>query len=210
MLGTACALLLNVHAYAPFLSAIGAIFLPAFTVVLVDHYLLSDRSVDTSELARRKGRYWYSGGYNCRALLAWLVASPYTTGPGSLACSRSNKVIASLAACSVIQCRSEPSNQNVRLWGEIPCIVATSVAYLLLVDCSGVAGRICRAKPARPTPQILDHGRSRLAPTAHHTYCSAGTRTPAQALLLMAALVLLLSAQLGKRAPQLRSSNTGS
>ena len=67
-LGIVTALALDVFAYEPFLLAIGAIFLPAFTVVLTDFYLVADRRVYPSQVAERRGSYWYSeiGRASCR------------------------------------------------------------------------------------------------------------------------------------------------
>jgi nucleobase:cation symporter-1, NCS1 family len=154
VLGTACALLLNVHAYAPFLSAIGAIFLPAFTVVLVDHYLLSDRSVDTSELARRQGRYWYNGGYNWRALLAWLIGFlVYDWAQGFPSLLAFYKAITNLAtllggALPVVN----PAVKSFAYGASIPCIVATSVAYLLLVAVFGSGRQVGPSERKRASP----------------------------------------------------------
>jgi putative hydroxymethylpyrimidine transporter CytX len=138
-LGTLFALTLNASDYAPFLTAIGAIFLPAFTVVLVDHYILSDRTVDTSELARRNGKYWYSGGYNWRALLAWLIGfAVYDWAQGYPSLLQLYKAITALAhlfsqTLPVIN----PAMKTFAYGASIPCIVATGIVYLLLAGMFG-------------------------------------------------------------------------
>jgi purine-cytosine permease-like protein len=139
VLGTLFALTLNVTDYAPFLTAIGAIFLPAFTIVLVDHFLLSDRTVDTSELARRRGKYWYSGGYNCRALLAWAVGfAVYDWAQGFPSLLLLYTGISSLAALLGQHLPTvNPALKTFAYGASIPCIVASSVVYLLLAGIFG-------------------------------------------------------------------------
>jgi len=72
-LGIGTALALNVFAYQPFLEAIGAIFLPAFTIVLADYYFVQARTIRVAQIAVKGGSYWYRAGFNWRALLAWLL-----------------------------------------------------------------------------------------------------------------------------------------
>jgi putative hydroxymethylpyrimidine transporter CytX len=74
LLGTATALvfptLLN---YEHFLLFIGAMFCPLFGVVLTDYFLLKKGALDSGELYRREGRYWFWKGVNPVAILAWAI-----------------------------------------------------------------------------------------------------------------------------------------
>jgi len=121
-LGIVTALALDVFAYEPFLLAIGAIFLPAFTVVLTDFYLVADRRVYPSQVAERRGSYWYSAGFNWRALLAWalgFVVYDWASGFSSIG------YFAGMLG-SPIAAEPLPTGSS------LPCIAATGIAYLLL------------------------------------------------------------------------------
>ena len=71
-LGTVLALGFDATTYESFLLLIGSAFCPLFGVVLADYFLLKRGSYEAEELFRR-GRYWYVGGVNYRALAAWAV-----------------------------------------------------------------------------------------------------------------------------------------
>ena len=68
--GTAIALCFDATKYEGFLLFIGAAFCPLFGVVLADYFILKRGRYVAEDLYRR-GRYWYAGGVNVRALLAW-------------------------------------------------------------------------------------------------------------------------------------------
>lgn len=68
--GTAIALFFDATQYEGFLLFIGAAFCPLFGVVLADYFVLKRGRYVAADLYRR-GRYWYAGGVNGRALLAW-------------------------------------------------------------------------------------------------------------------------------------------
>ena len=68
--GTAIALGFDATKYEGFLLFIGAAFCPLFGVVLADYFVLKRGRYVAEDLYRR-GRYWYAGGVNVRALLAW-------------------------------------------------------------------------------------------------------------------------------------------
>jgi nucleobase:cation symporter-1, NCS1 family len=126
-IGTCVALMLDVFAYQPFLEAIGAIFLPAFTIVLADHYLLSRRKIYTAQLAQATGAYWYNGGYNWRALLAWVAGFlVYDTARGFT----SINFFAALVGHEY-HARACPCGAS------LPCIIATAMLYLLLAAVFG-------------------------------------------------------------------------
>ena len=70
LLGTLLALFFDVSRFTDFLLFIGAAFCPLFGVVLADYFILKRGRYAAEDLFRR-GRYWYTGGFNGRALLAW-------------------------------------------------------------------------------------------------------------------------------------------
>ena len=68
--GTLFALGFDATKYEGFLLFIGSAFCPLFGVVLADYFILKRGRYEAAELFRR-GRYWYAGGVNFRALAAW-------------------------------------------------------------------------------------------------------------------------------------------
>ncbi|MFQ3662068.1 MAG: putative hydroxymethylpyrimidine transporter CytX [Chloroflexaceae bacterium] len=68
---TVLALVLPIARYEHFLLLIGSLFAPLFGVVLTDHFLVRQRRVEIRELDRVDGLYWYQGGWNWSAFLAW-------------------------------------------------------------------------------------------------------------------------------------------
>lgn len=71
--GTIIALFFPATEYETFLLFIGSIFCPLFGVVLSDYFILSKLNMETKELFKKGGKYWYSGGFNIIALFAWGV-----------------------------------------------------------------------------------------------------------------------------------------
>lgn len=59
--------------YENFLLFIGSVFVPLFGILAADYFLLRRRGYDVDEIYRPDGRYWYRGGVNGWAMLAWLV-----------------------------------------------------------------------------------------------------------------------------------------
>ena len=121
--GIVIALFLDVFAYEGFLVAIGAIFLPAFTVVLYDFYYVAQQRVMTSQVDTPGGAYWYRGGFNWRALVAWLtgfLVYDWAQGWASLG------FFANLLKVEL--------GGGGFAWGaSLPCIIATALAYWILV-----------------------------------------------------------------------------
>jgi nucleobase:cation symporter-1, NCS1 family len=68
--GTLVALFFDATKYEGFLLFIGSAFCPLFGVVLADYFILKRGHYEGKDLFRR-GRYWYTGGVNGRALAAW-------------------------------------------------------------------------------------------------------------------------------------------
>lgn len=71
ILGTIIALFFPATEYETFLLFIGSIFCPLFGVVLSDYFVLSKLKMETKELFKKGGKYWYLGGFNVIALLSW-------------------------------------------------------------------------------------------------------------------------------------------
>jgi NCS1 family nucleobase:cation symporter-1 len=74
VLGTATALIFpTILDYEHFLLFIGAMFCPLFGIVLTDYFLLRKGFLQTEDLYRKNGRYWFTHGVNPVALLAWAI-----------------------------------------------------------------------------------------------------------------------------------------
>ena len=133
-LGTLIALVLDVFAYEPFLLAIGLIFLPAFTIVLTDFYLVRHGQLDTAQLEQRGGQFWYQHGFNWRALLAWaagFVVYDWAGGFSSIGFF-ADKLGLDVSAAAW------PTGSS------LPCIVVTALVYFALA-------KMLPAKPASQT-----------------------------------------------------------
>jgi nucleobase:cation symporter-1, NCS1 family len=121
MAGAGVALTLNVYSYQPFLEAIGAVFLPAFTIVLINYFILSGRRLKTAQLGVAHGAYWFTRGYNWPALVAWLagfVIYDMARGWTSIGYfSRLAGMELSIAPCP--------------FGASLPCLLATGVIYTL-------------------------------------------------------------------------------
>lgn len=70
--GTLIALFFDATKYEGFLLFIGSAFCPLFGVVLSDYFILKRGRYSAEDLYRR-GRYWYTGGVNGRAMAAWAI-----------------------------------------------------------------------------------------------------------------------------------------
>lgn len=68
--GTLLALFFDATKYETFLLLIGSAFCPLFGVVLTDYFILRRAHYVVADLYQR-GRYWYLGGVNLRAMAAW-------------------------------------------------------------------------------------------------------------------------------------------
>jgi NCS1 family nucleobase:cation symporter-1 len=62
-----------VSGYQSFLLLIGSVFIPLFGVVLVDYFAVRRSRIEVDELYQRTSRFWFHGGVNWRAILAWIV-----------------------------------------------------------------------------------------------------------------------------------------
>jgi purine-cytosine permease-like protein len=141
-LGIVCALALDVFAYEPFLLAIGAIFLPAFTIVLTEHYLLAGRKLYVVQLGMPGGSYWFTGGFNWRALIAWAIGFVVYDWAGGF--SSIGFWVAKAHQWFGIG-SGQFAGEPLAYGSSLPCIVATAVVYWLIVAIFGSGIRM----PAR-------------------------------------------------------------
>lgn len=59
------------HSFILFLDYIGMVFGPVFAIVIVDYYLLHKQQYQVEEVDRVGGRYWFSNGFNWKAIAVW-------------------------------------------------------------------------------------------------------------------------------------------
>lgn len=59
--------------FTTFLSTIGALFIPVFAVMIIDYYVARRGVYDRDILRHSGGKYWFTGGWNLGAVLAWLI-----------------------------------------------------------------------------------------------------------------------------------------
>jgi len=67
------ALVFPMEQYENFLFFIGAMFVPLFGVVLTDYFLIRARNLDTEEIYKVGGEYWYFRGFNLTAIASWAI-----------------------------------------------------------------------------------------------------------------------------------------
>ena len=120
--GILIACFLNVFAFEGFLLAIGAIFLPIFSIVLCRYYLTRHLEIDREDISRRNGAYWYHSGFNVAALLAWLAGFLiYDWARGFSSISYFLNMLG-------VSLTTEPFACGASL----PCMLASVAAYLIL------------------------------------------------------------------------------
>ncbi|RTZ90129.1 MAG: putative hydroxymethylpyrimidine transporter CytX [Deltaproteobacteria bacterium] len=73
ILGILIALIFDATQYENFLLLIGSFFCPMFGVALTDYFYHRKRQIRVEALDERGGAYWYTGGINWKAVIAWLV-----------------------------------------------------------------------------------------------------------------------------------------
>lgn len=61
----------------PFVNTLGAILAPVYGIMIVDYYLIANQKLDIQQLFSTdpKGKYYYDGGWNKRALIALAIAA---------------------------------------------------------------------------------------------------------------------------------------
>jgi NCS1 family nucleobase:cation symporter-1 len=71
--GMLVALFLPIEQYTSFLLLIGSLFIPLFGVVVTDYVVIKRRRYSIEDLYKNSGNYWYHGGVNRRAIVAWFI-----------------------------------------------------------------------------------------------------------------------------------------
>jgi len=66
----------------PFVNTLGAILAPVFGIMIVDYYIIKNEKLNVNDLfsEKRKGKYYYDGGFNKKAMLAWLLSGYVAVG----------------------------------------------------------------------------------------------------------------------------------
>ena len=66
----------------PFVNTLGAILAPVFGIMITDYYLIKKQQLNVDDLFSDKssGRYHYNGGFNGKAMLAWLISGYVAVG----------------------------------------------------------------------------------------------------------------------------------
>ena len=66
----------------PFVNTLGAILAPVFGIMIVDYYVIKNQKIDVDDLFSEKasGKYHYNGGFNGKAMLAWLISGYVAVG----------------------------------------------------------------------------------------------------------------------------------
>jgi NCS1 family nucleobase:cation symporter-1 len=120
-LGALCALALDVNAYQPFLLALGELFLPAFTVVAVDYFLLRRQRLSAEGGGAAE---WMRRAVNWPGVLAWLLGLVvYDWAQGGL-------LLGTFGGLLVHGYQSP-----LAPWpcgSSLPCLAVSALAYLLL------------------------------------------------------------------------------
>ena len=72
-IGATLAAFLTMERYEVFLFLIGSVFVPLFGVLAADHFIVRRGVIETRDLYRRGGGYWYTGGIRIGSVVAWFL-----------------------------------------------------------------------------------------------------------------------------------------
>ena len=62
-------------AYFTWMNAYGTILAPIAAIFIADYFIVKHKRADIAALFKgAEGRYWYSGGFNVAAIIAWVLA----------------------------------------------------------------------------------------------------------------------------------------
>jgi NCS1 family nucleobase:cation symporter-1 len=66
----------------PFVNTLGAILAPVFGIMIVDYYVIKNQKLSVDDLFSEKssGKYHYNGGFNGKAMLAWVISGYVAVG----------------------------------------------------------------------------------------------------------------------------------
>ena len=61
--------------FITFLTIVGAIFIPLIAIMLVDFFIIKKQNVSVEEMLKEdeNSKYWYSNGFNWKAILVWVI-----------------------------------------------------------------------------------------------------------------------------------------
>lgn len=63
------------QSYVTWLNAYGTVLAPLAAIFISDYFFCKNKRIDLSSIFKgANGRYWYSGGFNTTAIIAWVVA----------------------------------------------------------------------------------------------------------------------------------------
>ena len=58
-----------------FLNAYGGFLAPLASIFILDYYFIKKRNLDIIALYQKESRYWYKGGFNVQAVIAWVAGA---------------------------------------------------------------------------------------------------------------------------------------
>ena len=66
----------------PFVNTLGAILAPVFGIMIVDYYIIKKENLDVDALFddSASAKYHYNGGFNRKAILAWILSGYIAVG----------------------------------------------------------------------------------------------------------------------------------
>jgi len=64
----------------PFVNTLGAILAPVYGIMIVDYYVIKKQRLDVNDLftGSKNGKYYYDGGWNKKAFIAWIIAGVFS------------------------------------------------------------------------------------------------------------------------------------
>jgi NCS1 family nucleobase:cation symporter-1 len=64
----------------PFVNTLGAILAPVYGIMIIDYYIIKKERIDINDLfsSKKSGKYYYNGGWNLKALFAWIIAGIFS------------------------------------------------------------------------------------------------------------------------------------
>ena len=64
----------------PFVNTLGAILAPVYGIMIIDYYIIKKEKIDVNSLFSSKsgGKYYYNGGWNSKAFIAWFIAGIFS------------------------------------------------------------------------------------------------------------------------------------
>lgn len=65
--------LIDITLYQSFLYLIGSVFIPLFAILIADFFLLKKGKLQTAQLYRSNGEFWFSKGINWFAIGIWII-----------------------------------------------------------------------------------------------------------------------------------------